>query len=100
MSAAIPMIRVHMAASQMQEALSRLTAYLLEEQYAFLHTFHSGEHTELEIFQQSGAAVVHLTIQTGASTRPTGHETAATDEQSQSGESARLIQRLLDICNS
>ena len=96
----IPTVSLHISSFQMRNTLRRLTTYLLEEQYAFLQTFHRGQRTEFEIFQQSGQAMVRLTLQATASASPAGNTTASMDERTQAGETARLIQRLLEVCNS
>ena len=99
MSDSVPTVSLHISSFQMRATLSRLTTYLLEEQYAFLQTFHSGQHTEFEIFQQSGQVVIRLIPRATESVSLTGKPTESTDEHTQAGETSRLIQRLLEVCN-
>jgi hypothetical protein len=95
----VPTVSLHIAPSQMWEVLRRLTTYLLQEEYAFLQTFHNGQYTELEIFQHSGLAAVRLTLHSTESVSPAGLPTGPTYEPALAGETTLFIKRLLEVCN-
>jgi hypothetical protein len=99
MSDSVPTVSVHIAPSQMWEVLSRLTTYLLQEEYAFLQTFHNGQYMEFEIFQHAGSAAVRLTLHTTEPVSPAELPTELTDEPAPEGETTLLMQRLLEVCN-
>jgi hypothetical protein len=50
-----PTVTFRIAAAQMSVVLIRLSTFLLRAHYAFLYTFHSAEHAELDIFDQHHA---------------------------------------------
>jgi hypothetical protein len=83
----------------MWEVLRRLTTYLLQEEYAFLQTLHHKQYMEFEIFQHAGPVAVRLALRTTASVEPVGLPMGATYEPAPVGETALLMQRLLEVCN-
>ena len=57
-----PMPTVTFATSQMSAVLVRLTTFLLRARHAFLHTYHSPEHSDLDIFDQHQQLLIRCTL--------------------------------------
>ena len=58
----MPTVTFCIAASQMSTMLARLSTFLLHARHAFLHTFHSTEHSDIDIFDQHQRLVIRCTI--------------------------------------
>ena len=63
MTPSTPTITIHCTAVQQSIVLARLTAFLLRDRYAFLQTFHSAEHSDIDIFDQHQQLLIRCTIQ-------------------------------------
>ena len=63
MTPSTPTITIHCTAVQQSVVLARLTAFLLRDRYAFLQTFHSAEHSDIDIFDQHQQLLIRCTIQ-------------------------------------
>ena len=66
----MPIVTLHIAASQMSVVLARLTTFLLHARYAFLQTFHSAEHTDVDIFDQHQQQLVRCTLRVADTAAP------------------------------
>src|SRR5215813_4994984 len=62
MTPSTPTVTIHSPAVQQPIVLSHLTAFLLRARYAFLQTFHSVEHSDIDIFDQHQQLLVRCTI--------------------------------------
>jgi hypothetical protein len=62
MTPSIPTVTIHSTASQMLVVLARLTTWLVHASYAFLQTFHSPGHADIDVFDQHQQLLVHCTI--------------------------------------
>jgi len=62
MTQSTPTVTIHSTASQMSVVLARLTTCLVHAGYAFLQTFHSTGHSDIEVFDQHQQLLVHCTI--------------------------------------
>lgn len=58
----LPTVTCAIAAAQMSTVLTRLSTFLLHGHYAFLHTFHSPEYCDIDIFDQQ-RLLLRCTIQ-------------------------------------
>lgn len=58
-----PTVTFSIAASQMSAVLARLSTFLLPAGHAFLHTFHSTGHADIDIFDQHQRLLSRCTIQ-------------------------------------
>ena len=65
-----PTVTFCIAASQMSVAWARLTTFLLHARHAFLHTFHSPEHSALDIFDQHQRLLIRCTIRVADADAP------------------------------
>jgi hypothetical protein len=63
MTPSIPTVTIHSTALQMPVVLAHLTAFLLHARYAFLQTFHSAGHSDLDVFDQHQHLLVRCTLQ-------------------------------------
>src|SRR5262252_3284920 len=62
MTPSAPTVTIHSTASQMSVVLARLTIYLVHAGYAFLQTFHSAGHSDIDVFDQHQQLLVHCII--------------------------------------
>ena len=58
----MPTVTFSIAASQMSAGLVRLSTFLLRARHAFLHTYHSPEHADLDIFDQHQQLLIRCTL--------------------------------------
>jgi len=65
-----PTVTFCIAAAQMSAAWARLTTFLLHGRHAFLHTFHSPEHSALDIFDQHQRLLLRCTFQVAHADAP------------------------------
>ena len=57
-----PTVTIHSSALQMPVVLARLTTYFLDARYAFLQTYHSAGHVDIDVFDQHQQPLVSCTI--------------------------------------
>ena len=62
MTPSTPTVTIHCTAVQQPVVLTHLTAFLLRARYAFLQTFHSAEHSDIDIFDQHQQLLIRCTI--------------------------------------
>ena len=63
MTPSTPTVLIQSTALQMQAVLARLTAFLLRAPYAFVQTFHSTGHSDIDVFDQHQQLLVRYTLQ-------------------------------------
>ena len=63
MTPPLPTVTCSIAALQMSTVWARLSTFLLHGHHAFLHTFHSPEHCDIDIFDQQQRLLLRCTIQ-------------------------------------
>lgn len=57
-----PTVTFYIAAAQMAVAWARLATFLLQARHAFLHTFHSAGHADIDIFDQHQRFLIRCTL--------------------------------------
>jgi len=62
MTQSTPTVTIHSTASQMSVVLARLTTCLVHAGYAFLQTFHSAGHSDIDVFDQHQQLLIRCTI--------------------------------------
>jgi len=62
MTPSTPTVTIHSTAVQQPVVLTHLTAFLLGAGYAFLQTFHSAEHSDIDIFDPHQRLLMRCTI--------------------------------------
>jgi hypothetical protein len=63
MTPSTPTVTIHSTALQMPTVLARLAAFLLRARYAFVQTFHSAGHSDIDVFDQHQHLLVRCTLQ-------------------------------------
>ena len=63
MTPSTPTVTILSTASQMPVVFARLTAFLLRAHYAFVQTFHSAGHSDIDVFDQHQQLLVRCTLQ-------------------------------------
>ena len=63
MTPSTPTVIIQSTALQMQAVLARLTTFLLRAPYAFVQTFHSTGHSDIDVFDQRQQLLVRYTLQ-------------------------------------
>src|SRR2546428_6590611 len=69
MTLSTPTITIQSPAVQQPVVLTHLTAFLLQARYAFLQTFHSTGHSDIDIFDQHQQLLVRCTIRAAETDR-------------------------------
>ena len=62
MTQSTPTVTIHSTAPQMSVVLTRLTTFLMHARYAFLQTWHSAGHSDIDVFDQHQQLLVHCII--------------------------------------
>jgi hypothetical protein len=62
MTPSTPTVTIYSPAVQQPVVLTHLAAFLLRARYAFLQTFHSAEHSDIDIFDQHQQLLIRCTI--------------------------------------
>ena len=62
MTQSTPTVTIHSTASQMSVVLARLTTFFVHAGYAFLQTFHSAGHSDIDVFDQHQQLLIRCTI--------------------------------------
>jgi len=98
MTPSTPTITIHSTAAQQPVVLAHLTAFLLQARYAFVQTFHSAEHSALDIFDQHQQLLVRCTIQEAETNRRTPVASVCPAQGVGPENLATLIQALVQAC--
>jgi hypothetical protein len=97
---AIPAVTLHLLVSQIPAALARLTAFFLQESYAFLHTFHHEGHAVFDIFNQHQQLILRFTVQAAEPNGPASGSLACSPHSVLAADAAHLVQHLVQVCTS
>jgi hypothetical protein len=63
MTPSTPTVTIQSTALQMPVVFARLTLFLLRARYAFVQTFHSAGHSDIDVFDQHQQLLVRCTLQ-------------------------------------
>jgi hypothetical protein len=97
-SSTTPTVTIHSPAVQQPVVLSHLTTFLLRARYAFLQTFHSAEHSDIDIFDQHQQLLVRCTIREAESDRRLPAPSVAPAQEALPENLATLIYALVQAC--
>jgi len=97
MTQSTPTVTLHIPASQMSVVLARLTAFLLHARYAFLQTFHSAGHTDIDMFDQHQQLLVRCTLRVAAAPVSTPRESPAPGTLVLSPQSSAISPPLMSL---
>jgi hypothetical protein len=100
MTQSTPRMTLYLPASQMAAVLAALTAFCVQQSYAFLHTFHSEEHADCEIFTAQQQCLLRLTLQTRQPDGPAPGIFPPTPESAWPDDMAPLLRQLAQLCTS
>jgi hypothetical protein len=98
MTPSTPTVTIHITAVQQPVVLTRLTAFLLRARYAFLQTFHSAEHSDLDIFDQHQQLLMRCTIRKEATARCLSAPSVFPAQETFPEDLVTLIHALVQAC--
>src|SRR5262249_6445483 len=93
-----PTITIHSPAVQQPVVLTQLTAFLLRARYAFLQTFHSVAHSDIDIFDQHQQLLIRCTIREAETDRCMPAPSVVPALETLPENLVRLIQALMQAC--
>ena len=93
-----PTITIHSPAVQQPVVLTHLTAVLLRARYAFLQTFHSVAHSDIDIFDQHQQLLVRCTIWEAETDRGMPAPSVSPAQEALPENLATLIHALVQAC--
>ncbi len=98
MTSSTPTVTIHSPAVQQPVVLTHLTAFLLRARYAFLQTFHSAEHSDIDIFDQHQQLLVRCTIREAETDRRVPALSVSPAQETLPENLATLIHALEQAC--
>ena len=98
MTPSTPTITIHTTAGQQPVVLTHLTAFLLRAHYAFLQTFHSAEHSDIDIFDQHQQLLIRCTLWQAETDRPLSAPSIFPAQETLPEDLVTLIQALVQAC--
>ena len=93
-----PTVTIYSPAVQQPVVLAHLTAFLLRAHYAFLQTFHSVGHSDIDIFDQHQQLLVRCTIWAAETDRRIPTPSVFPAQETLPENLAMLIQALVQVC--
>lgn len=98
----VPTVILNVSASAVPDVVARITAFMLQHQYAFRQTVHPEPHTEIDIFSSSDTQALDIrarvSLQVSASAPSEPFIQWPADITSVPPETATLLQHLLEVC--
>jgi len=91
-------VTIHCTAVQQPIVLAHLTAFLLRDRYAFLQTFHSAEHSDIDIFDQHQQLLIRCTIREVETDRGMPAPSVFPAQETLPENLATLIHALVQAC--
>lgn len=98
MTPSTPTITIHITAGQQPVVLTHLTAFLLRAHYAFLQTFHSAEHSDIDIFDQHQQLLIRCTLWQAETDRRLSAPSVFPAQETLPEDLVTLIQALVQAC--
>ena len=98
MTSSTPTVTIHTTAGQQPIVLTHLTAFLLRARYAFLQTFHSAEHSDLDIFDQHQQLLIRCTIRQDMTDRRMWAPSVFPAQETLPEDLVTLIHALVQAC--
>ena len=99
MQDAVPSITLDVSAASMPHVLTRITAFLLQHEYAFFQTFKHAQPTVISIFLSAPQLGLYLSLRSIDSETPGPVIHALARDDNLPSETASLLQRLLEVCD-
>ena len=98
MTPSTPTVTINSPAMQQPVVLTHLTAFLLRARYAFLQTFHSAEHSDIDIFDQHQQLLARCTIREAETDRRMPAPSVSPAQEALPENLATLIHALVQAC--
>ena len=98
MTPSTPTVTIHSPAVQQPVVLAHLTAFLLQAHYAFLQTFHSAGHSDIDIFDQHQQLLVRCTLREAETDRRMPAPSVTPAQEALPENLATLIHALVQAC--
>jgi hypothetical protein len=98
MTPSTPTVTIYTTAVQQPVVLTHLTAFLLRARYAFLQTFHSTEHSDLDIFDQHQQLLIRCTIREDETDRRMSAPSVFPAQETLPEDLVTLIHALVQAC--
>src|SRR5262249_1211405 len=98
MTPSTPTVTIHSPAVQQPVVLAHLTAFLLRARYAFLQTFHSAEHSDIDIFDQHQQLLIRCTIREAETDRRMPAPSLSPAQEALPEHLVTLIHALVQAC--
>ena len=98
MTPSTPTVTIHSTAVQLPVVLTHLTAFLLRARYAFLQTFHSTGHSDIDIFDQHQQLLVRCTIREAETDKRMPTPSMFPAQEALPENLATLIHALVQVC--
>lgn len=98
MTSSTPTVTIHSPAVQQPVVLSHLTTFLLRARYAFLQTFHSAEHSDIDIFDQHQQLLIRCIIREDATARRMSAPSVLPAQETLPEDLVTLIHALVQAC--
>jgi len=93
-----PTLTISCTAVQQPIVLAHLTAFLLRDRYAFLQTFHSVAHSDIDIFDQHQQLLIRCTIREAETDRRMPAPSVFPAQETLPENLATLIHALVQAC--
>src|SRR6266702_4152850 len=93
-----PTVTIYSPAVQQPVVLAHLTAFLLQAHYAFLQTFHSAGHSDIDIFDQRQQLLVRCTLREAETDRRLPTLSVSPAQEALPENLATLIHALVQAC--
>lgn len=98
MTPSTPTITLYSTALQQSVVLTHLVAFLLHARYTFLQTFHSAEHSDIDIFDQHRQLLIRCTIQAAETDKRMPAPSVFPAQETLPEHLVTLIQALVQVC--
>lgn len=97
MTQSVPTVTIHSPTLHMPVVLARLMTFLLHARYAFLQTFHSAGHFDIDVFDQQ-QCLVHCIIRETEADTLVPAPALSPAQGTMAPELATLLQALVQAC--
>lgn len=96
MESAAP-VTLYCRSARLPEMITRLTTYLLEQQYGFMQTCYTPEHADFDVFDAEQRPIVQLTVKATNDTQALSEAQALPISSPLAPDAAQLLQHLLQL---
>ena len=98
MTPCTPTVTIHSTALQMPIVVTHLTVFLLRARYAFVQTFHSAGHSDIDVFDQHQQLLVRCALQEVETDALRSAPTVLSVPETLPAHLATLTHHLVQVC--